>query len=85
MQIERLFQVLVIGGALLAGSGMAESVQPATNEVPDFFSPMERRLESRELQPILCDKADACVVGSNGKKKVKEGFECCWGTSCDGL
>ena len=85
MQIERLFHVLVIGGALLSGSTMAETAKPVSNKVPDLFSSMEGGLEPQELTPIFCNNPGACVVGTNGKKKVKEGFECCWGTSCDGL
>ena len=84
MQIERLFQVLVIGGALLSGAVKAETRQPISSESPEGFSLLGGKLEPQDLKPALCDQPGVCVVGDNGKKKAKEGFECCWGTSCDG-
>lgn len=79
MNIEKLFQVLVVGGALLSGSAFANQVQPACGVDP--FAQAQSAADKLEL--IFCTEPDACVVGCDGQKHVKEGFECCWGTSCD--
>ena len=79
MRIEKLFQVLVVGGALLSGATMANTPLSCVEE-PQGFSLSEGQVE---LEPIFCDQPEACVTDCQGKKKVKAGFECCWGTSCD--
>lgn len=80
MKIEKLFQVLVMGGALLSTAGIADQVTPACGVDP---LPQVQSGPADELTPIFCTEPEACVVGCDGKKHVKEGFECCWGTSCD--
>ena len=58
MNIDKLFQVLVVGGTLS---------------------------EAEDLKPIFCTDEGACVPDPcTGKLVAKAGFECCWGTSCEG-
>ncbi len=77
MNLEKLFRVMVVGGALMTNAPLfAEGSEPQVVTPP----PQE------ELAPLFCDASDAdkCVPSACGGKKVaKEGFECCWGTSCD--
>lgn len=80
MQIERLFHVLVVGGVLLSGQAMADApFSGAVENSPGVSLPEAQG----ELTSILCNEPDACVTGCDGTKKVKDGFECCWGTSCE--
>jgi len=79
MNIERLFQVLVVGGAIISGVSMADSSMPVSEESSAL--PLSETTEALGL--VFCDQPGACVVGCDGKLKVKEGFECCWGTSCE--
>jgi len=76
MQIQKLFNVLVVGGAMLTTGAIASnglSAQPAAEE------------NVAELTPAFCDpkEPEICETTACGKKQVKAGFECCWGTSCD--
>jgi|GEM_PF-2075712 len=78
METQKLFSVLVIGGALLAGGSIgAQDGTSAllTSEV----------LEATEGEPVqcFCNLEKCCDVDCEGKKKVKDGFVCCWNTSCD--
>ena len=69
MNIDKLFQVLVVGGTLLAGNAF----------------PSEIVSEAEDLKPIFCTDEGACVPDPcTGKLVAKAGFECCWGTSCEG-
>lgn len=80
MKNEKLFQLLVIGGALLIN-------QPASAHETN---PTEQPVESPELAPLVCDIFDpnkpaeenTCVQTSEGEIIVKDGFYCCWGTAC---
>ncbi len=75
MEIEKLFKVLVVGGGLLtAGSSFADQSEDALEEV----------LEP-ELAIAFCNPEDtnSCIENEDGEIVVKEGFFCCWGTSCN--
>jgi hypothetical protein len=69
MKTDKLFSLLVLGGALLASNG--PKAQSATDK--------------EGKAPVFCDKNDTnmCVPDGNGGKKVKQGLYCCWGTTCD--
>ncbi|MBI1861728.1 MAG: hypothetical protein HYR96_12500 [Deltaproteobacteria bacterium] len=81
METQKLFNLLVVGGALLgnyvtaAGPQLSPSTAGAVNDEPP---------QQEQLQPIFCDQPGSCVPGAcGGKPHAKPGFECCWGTSCD--
>ena len=72
MKMDKLFNLLVMGGALLS----ANSVIAAQAELaPAFCKPFDAS------KPV---EENTCVKTPDGKQVVKEGFYCCWNTSCDG-
>ena len=76
MHIDRLFQVLVVGGTLLAASTFATENSTDPQKTEDTVI--------NKCEPAFCNQPGSCVPDPcTGKPKVKEGFECCWGTSCD--
>ena len=84
MQFEKLLRVLVVGGALLGG----QSITLAGTEIEGINSLnalSQGASADGELAPIFCDSEEACPKQACGPRKVKEGFECCWGTSCDNV
>lgn len=75
MQMNKLFHVLVVGGTLFAAGLAANEAQ---------FTPTDEPAQKADLHSIFCTEPDACVEDQcTGKLKVKDGFECCWGTSCE--
>ena len=76
MKSEKLFQLLVVGGSLLAA-------QPGTAN--------ELNLQEPAGAPVFCGGPETCeqvqFCSEEGevitKLVVKEGLQCCWGTSCD--
>lgn len=81
MEINKLFQVLVVGGAILSGGSVpanGETGSPVSDETKALFESADA-----ELKSIFCNAPGACVVDVDGKRKVKKGFYCCWGTRCD--
>ncbi len=104
MDHQKLFQVLVIGGALL-GAGCTERVPdssdsaapdggpdtsiadgaasdgaspPEDGAVADGATTGEGGIEDCGFCPNEC-----CVVDEEtGESREREGFMCCWGTSC---
>jgi hypothetical protein len=75
MNVDKLFKVLVVGGALMtAAETMAFDHQS-----------LEVQTEVKEeLGPAFCSPEDEnlCVQNEEGEIVVKEGLYCCWGTSC---
>ncbi|MFT6069719.1 MAG: hypothetical protein ACJAT2_001500 [Bacteriovoracaceae bacterium] len=75
MNVDKLFKVIVVGGALMTSAEtmafghLSLEVQPEIKE---------------ELSPTFCNPEDEnqCVENEEGEIVVKEGFYCCWGTSC---
>lgn len=82
MQMEKLFQVLVVGGALLGGQSI--SLGETENLNANFMErgALQGATGAEELSPIFCTTEEACPKDANGQPKVKAGFVCCWGTSC---
>ena len=80
MKTNKLFQILVMGGALVT-TGVSLADSSGQRSAASVFNEAE---EAGELAPAFCDpqKPEFCEVDANGKAKVKDGFECCWGTSC---
>lgn len=73
MNVEKLFKVLVVGGALMGASkGMAQGL-----DIPGFS-------EDDPGQLAFCSPADesTCVENEEGEVVVRDGLFCCWGTSC---
>ena len=100
MDCRKLFQVLVIGGAML---GCTESVQTLdsgpTNEGGDS-SASDARAPAAD-STVLAQDSDAsvptngdpvdcgfcpnevcCESDESGSSELRDGFVCCWGTSC---
>ena len=81
MKMDKLFNLLVMGGALLSTNSVlaGQSLAAAASE------------EQKEPAPAFCKPVDAskppeentCVKTEDGKQVVKEGFFCCWNTSCE--
>lgn len=93
MDIGKLFGVLVVGGALLTtGPGCKqeeESGKPdaSTANVPAHDGgqdamPDGADASSEELIECGFCPNDCCVTDEHGNSAAKEGFVCCWGTSC---
>ncbi len=84
MKIEKLFQVLVVGGALMGGQAisLADSQVTSTSSTKNTS---QKEVAGGELLPIFCTSVAECPKDATGHPKVKEGFECCWGTSCEKL
>ena len=75
MNVDKLFKVLVVGGALMT---CAESMA---------FGHQSLEVQSdlvEQSSPLFCHPEDenTCVENEEGEIVVKEGFTCCWGTSC---
>ena len=72
MEIDKLFKLLVVGGGLLtAGTSSAnEDLEQvlADDPIVAFCNPDDTRM---------------CVENDEGEIVVREGFTCCWGTSCN--
>ncbi len=75
MNIDKLFKVLVVGGALMTSA-----------ETMAFgHQSLDVQAESKEEpSPAFCNPEDEnqCVENDQGEIVVKEGLYCCWGTSC---
>lgn len=80
MKSNQLFQVLVVGGALITLGGGFAGASPSESSAA-FLG---ESVDAEELKPVFCDPKDPklCEVDCSGNAKVKAGFECCWGTSC---
>ena len=75
MNVDKLFKVLVLGGALMTSTeSMAFGNQTLAVQAE----------EKTELGPAFCNPEDEnlCVENDEGEVVVKEGLYCCWGTSC---
>jgi hypothetical protein len=70
---HKLFHVLVVGGAALLG-GQTLLLADSVEDFDDLAA---------EKSPIFCSNDAACPKDATGKRSVKDGFECCWGTSCE--
>ncbi|HUH03281.1 MAG TPA: hypothetical protein VML75_14890 [Kofleriaceae bacterium] len=94
MDIAKLFGVLVVGGALLVGcdgesepapadangvsaSGMADAAADTGVAATPDAAPTTGLQECG-----FCPNEACCVVDDEGVSSVKDGFECCWGTTC---
>ena len=84
MQMHKLFHVLVVGGAMMTGSSVVALQTSQSLETLESAPALSNSiLEDEELKPIFCTEEGACVVGTDGTKKVKDGFVCCWNTTCE--
>jgi len=74
MNVEKLFKVLVVGGAMMgASSSMAQGE-------PSFDS--ETGEEQGRLAFCAPEDEVTCVENEEGELVVRDGLFCCWGTSC---
>lgn len=88
MDIQKLFRVLVVGGASLA-SGCSTPSQPTStgsagdDDVPDRVATAAEPMADEpgapaEDETCFCNDDADCCDGD----EVREGFTCCWSTSC---
>lgn len=74
MNVDKLFKVLVMGGAVLG----------ATQTLAQGNLPLPGTGDSNPDQLAFCSPQDevTCVENEEGELVVRDGFFCCWGTSC---
>lgn len=89
MEFKRLFNVLVIGGAMLGcgdetspvDSGMASDTSAADTSAADSQGPVQdvgfADSGGELIDGGFCPNDLACSDG-----ELRPGFECCWSTSC---
>ena len=83
MKTDQLFNVLVLGGALITAPGVSaqETHEPSRAQIL-----LEQLLEEPPIlgRPAICDPEDEniCLEGEDGVKVPRAGLVCCWGTSC---
>lgn len=77
MKIEKLFNVLVVGGALLTAA-------PALAAQTIETLPLSAEGEPLASQLAFCqpENPNHCVVNEEGERVPRAGITCCWGTSC---
>lgn len=73
MKTNKLFKVLVLGGAMLVANSIGAEENTST-------PPPEE-----SLAPIFCaaDNPETCAANQCGKLDAPKGFFCCWNTSCE--
>jgi hypothetical protein len=92
MDVSKLFNVLVVGGAMLTAGGCSEddpvetpdasaANAPAGDAGPDA-TPGQVDAAPTELMECGFCPNDCCVLDEHGMSVPKDGFVCCWGTSC---
>lgn len=81
-QSENLFRVLVLGGALIAGTAQAQTEVRSEAQAPK--PALEDLLDAPAGGLAFCsrDNAHKCDIDENAEGQPKAGVECCWGTSC---
>ena len=73
MNVEKLFKVLVVGGALMGASqSMAQGL-----DIPGLSDD-----DPGQLAFCYPDDENTCVENEEGEVVVRDGLFCCWGTSC---
>jgi hypothetical protein len=77
MEHSKLFHVLVVGGALL-GAG-CETAPPVADASGASDAP---RPDGEALVECGFCPNDCCVPDGAGGSQARDGFVCCWGTSC---
>ena len=89
MDHRTLFQVLVVGGALIGlaceerARGDADAAAPAADAGPTLEDGGEAPLDAGELEECgLCPNEACCVDDGAGGSRARDGFVCCWGSSC---
>jgi hypothetical protein len=82
MKTNKLFQALVVTGALMGANAMANS--PSSAETERLLASLEAG-SALEKTRVFCNSKDpeVCVSIGCGLGKPKPGLECCWGTSCN--
>ena len=79
MDQTKLFQVLVVGGALLgAGCGGPAPSAPDASE-SDATAAIDGG--GALVECGFCPN-DCCVPDGAGGSRARDGFVCCWATSC---
>jgi hypothetical protein len=96
MDIAKLFGVLVVGGSLLVGCDSEQPPAPAdANAVVSSGAADSGLADDGSIAPGpdgapttgleecgFCPNEACCVYDDEGVGSTKDGFECCWGTTC---
>ena len=87
MKIDKLFNVLVVGGAVLTAAS-AQANDQTVESVEESQIILEELLQGEPIPGALafCNAEDenTCVENDAGVKVPRAGINCCWGTSCGG-
>lgn len=85
MKTEKLFNILVLGGALITTPAIYAEVSEQRQQTAKIL--LNELLEAPAIPAIqtMCaaDKPTVCVDDGTGKKVPRAGVVCCWGTSCE--
>lgn len=73
MKTDKLFNLLVLGGALVVANSVSANVPANTELSPLFCGAID------VSKPV---EENTCVLNETGQAVVKAGFYCCWGTDC---
>lgn len=77
MKTNTLFNVLVVGGGLLAaGAAVGNQGNEAPPTIPGFEAGAQTFCQPKDPK--------SCVEKEDGSFEPKPGLVCCWGTSCNG-
>lgn len=86
MDIGKLFGVLVVGGAMLVGCDSQEPAPPDASDVAAAGATDAAGVDGAPGEELVdcgfCPNEACCVYNDEGVGSTKEGFECCWATSC---
>lgn len=78
MEIQKLFRVLVVGGASVAAGCTTTTPQPIADGGPASDAGPGSDAEPLAPEECFCGSEAECCDGA----EVREGFVCCWATSC---
>jgi hypothetical protein len=92
MDISKLFGVLVLGGSLLVGCDDADPGEPDPADAATAQGPTgEDGGEAPEVADAggeegedcgFCPNEICCEIDAEGQSTTRDGFVCCWGTTC---
>ncbi len=90
MSLDKLFGVLVMGGALLAVGGCSDEdrddgqgpLTGAPDAAPGSADATPSPGDGGELAPCFCNVDACCERDESGAGTLQPGFECCWSTTC---
>lgn len=91
MDPQKLFRVMVVGGALLVGCREEDLADAGDDRSSDSGAPQDVGAApdvaaadggGEPMDCGLCPNTECCVTDGSGVAHEREGMMCCWGTSC---